>query len=174
MFALRAFGTILSLYFAHPDADACPQVFGGSMLHAQNSERRRSLLYSVESSARSIFIVHSGAWKDPRPLAVAGIRLLETRSAARTPNAVVELEADLFGCKRGRYAVQRDDAIGAGAYVLAVLDGALLIEYLGELRFIHVDGVDPGPFSRAWRSRWPMNPYLSRGAAQSPMVAKRR
>jgi hypothetical protein len=158
-------------------ADACPALCGDDAAHAANRERRRTVLRFVDASQYAISVVHSEEWSEPELISFAGLRLLQTDTEHRPRQALIEVGGELeeFGCAEGRYVMKRDDTIGPDTSILAILDGIVLVEHLGSLRYVHVDDVAVPTFSMGWRSPWPMNPYLFRGTTPlRPAPAKRR
>ncbi|MBN2496340.1 MAG: hypothetical protein JXR96_17230 [Deltaproteobacteria bacterium] len=136
----------------------CPALLGDEQSRQENRAFRTSLLSAVSISDHAIGIVHRGDWDTPRRIRFQGLRLVETRSRGEEALGVVELseEGCVPGCARGAYALRADDALGPQGRVLAVLDGVVLLEHDGELRYLLAAGSPEPVWRMIWRSSWTM------------------
>jgi hypothetical protein len=127
----------------------CPAFFGGEQARAINVERRRQL-YWIDEEAGGVTIAHrSEQWDEPVPLSFAGLRL----GSASQRGATIELSSALaasLGCRAGHYRVAVDDSLGRRTRVLAILDGALLLERRTQLVYM----LAPGARSPRWLVAW--------------------
>jgi len=168
-----------------PDAPYPPQhcepVFGDADAHAENRAHRQLAELEVEPGEHDVSVNHSTDWHAPTPLDLDELELVETWSEGGAVHALVYLDASFEeqGCDEGHYLIEPDDAIGAEARVLAVLEDVVLLEHGGELRYLRVDGVELPEWRMLWHSPWvmvepPDYGKVKRSRAQPRSAAKKR
>ncbi len=166
------------------DARACPRVFGDGARVAANREQRERRLYRTRAVGPTVEIEFRGPWTRPRRFTYGALELVGTEragdGAARAVLRVTGLER--LGCADGLYAVGVDDALGAGAHVLAVLDrDVVLVEAGGRLGYLAAERTAVPQWRLSWdsdiRFRKPIRFTASGGsprAAPPPRAAARR
>ena len=147
------------------DAAACPALFGDEASRQHNRSLREQRLIDVVRADQHIDVVHAvPEWTSPALRSLPGLRVLHIEGeepASRSRMARMRLEPAWSAvCAPGTYRVQRDDALGEGSAVLAVLDEGLLLSHPSGLLFVPAQGRLPAPvgtkrgppFRMIWRS----------------------
>lgn len=163
---------------------ACPLVFGDPSVIEANEADREAVLNFVLDLGSTVVIDHSGGWSAPKPVAFRGIDLIDTATIAGAEVAHVffDAEAEEVPCESGAYELQVDDAMGEDARIVSIVDGILLLEVDGELRYLAQKDASIPRWRVTWSSRYSMAPYLPKAAAtvrpanrrHSPPRAKKR
>lgn len=133
---------------------SCDALTGGKATRAANESYRKRHVHRVLLEGNNVFIDHSSpSWEGPPiELVLDGLELDDVEQGWE--RASITLSADLarrLGCPAGKYGVQMDDALGNGVRILFVLDGILLVEAAGKLRYVAAAGVTPPTWLLAWR-----------------------
>lgn len=135
-------------------SSACPALFGDEAARAENRELRKERLVGVRRGEHVVEILHSDSgWRAPEQKRLPGIEVLFV-GAEGAVVLVKERWAEV--CTPGRYWLGVDDALGTEARVLALLDGALLVERAGRLLVIPAreQAVAALPVRMIWRSAY--------------------
>lgn len=152
------------------DPAQCPALFGDPEDHRYNARVRKAKLTWLETRGDVVEITHTTDWSRPFYVEFAGIELLETEVDARGRwSAVVEVDDAVPGCPPGQYAVEPDDALGKQAQVLGITDGALLVEFEGDLAYLMTADAEIPTWQMVWRSGW----YFVRRREVSATKSKR-
>jgi hypothetical protein len=168
----RSAGASLAARFNPPAA--CQWFFGNGRSHELNRERRLHLLEAVERSDTDFWVLQRGDWTLPEPATVEYLTVVKTYSpSSAAPMAAVRLDVPghVSSCKAGWYLIQADDNLGPDTRVLAILDGVVLIEWLGQLRYLSTPDAAPPEWRMAWEAPFTVaHPETSSSAGSRPSV----
>lgn len=141
----------------HP-ARVCARLFGDRADRRWHRELRTAEMVSVESRGRIVEITHGTRWHRPFYLELAGVELVATElDGPGEWSAVLDVEGEAIDdvdCPSGLYRIGRDAALGKQARVIAVLDGALLVEFEGNLAYLLTPEAEAPTWQMVWRSGW--------------------
>lgn len=152
-------------------AALCPALFGDEDARAQNRASREQHLMSVERQDRFVEIVHGvPEWSAPVVRTAPGLTVLAVEGEPGARAALVRVdERWQRWCEPGVYRVGRDDALGAGSEVLAVLDEGLLAAHVSGLMLLPVKGTNSTTtFRMIWRSGFGIHTASAGGGSGAP------
>lgn len=153
------------------DPDMCPALFGDAETRDYNSRVREAKLTWLETRGDVVEITHTTDWKRPFYLELAGVELVETELDERGEwSAVVEVDERMEDCPAGQYPVEDDFALGKQARVVGVVDGAMLVEFEGDLAYLMTEDAEIPTWQMVWRSGW----YFIRRREVSATKARKR
>lgn len=140
-------------------AQDCPDIFGDEARQSKNKSHREEVLEDVVDGEYCIDITYNSDWlENPQKLSFGDLCLLDTWiETGFPPFALIEFspQTHSIDCPPGRYVLTADDAVGEEAQVLAILDGLLLLEYQGKLRYLKTeDSSDPECWRLIWYPDW--------------------
>ncbi len=149
----------------------CPLLFGSPASIERNKKARTAHLEAVAAGEHMINLTHTGPWQKPTIMRLQGVELVATAGVdGDDPSALVEvgeLPAGI-GCEPGLYELKVDNSIGGQAHILAIVEGAVLLEYSGDLRFIQTREAAMPMFRMIWRSTWTIAGAAPSGSGPTP------
>lgn len=152
-------------------ASDCPLLFGTPASIERNKQARTKHLEEVASGEHMINLTHTGPWQKPTIMRLQGVELMATAGVdGDDPSALVEvgeLPAGM-GCQPGLYELKVDNSIGGQAHILAIVEGAVLLEYNGDLKFIQTRQAPTPVFRMIWRSTWTIAGAAPAGSGPTP------
>ncbi len=140
----------------------------------ERATRTRETLSYVDPFETYILVGHSGQWSTPEEVRFRGLDVLNTRTSTTTSSHFdIALNAELgqsAKCPEGRYRLSTDSSFGPRGQIIKVLDGVVLLEYEGQLRYLRTQNLKKQPvWAMVWVSPWSLSaPSQTRSSPSSP------